>query len=289
MEGSKKRLKEITKKQLKQELEKKSEKFYDSKNKDIYTDDLSIMFDSIEIEAWGSGEAGHIADTSVNCKSHVCSTKSRSGMPGDYIKAKLRIDPDYPLIKIRAAEEGNNNENHTSSKNGKSTFIEICSLDKQDCKKLITVAGGNKYRTYNPENTSYKKTAIHRENLRLEGKITTANTLKSIQDNQIAYIENGEIKYKTVSCTSDFRSSIPGAGSCIDKSKGIYSKGSPGYVKIKPIIEKFDKKEISDFIEKKIKDLYSLGTITNSSVGSLNVNKKKNRRGSQKRTARVIT
>ncbi|WP_025264328.1 hypothetical protein [Wolbachia endosymbiont of Onchocerca volvulus] len=94
--------------------------------------------------------------------------------------------------------------------------------------------------------------------------------MKSIQDNQIAYIENGEIKYKTVSCTSDFRSSIPGVGGCIDKSKG-----SPEYVKIKPIIEKFNKKEISDFIKKTIKNLYSLGTITNSSVGSLNVNIRK--------------
>ncbi len=99
--------------------------------------------------------------------------------------------------------------------------------------------------------------------------------MKSIQDNQIAYIENGEIKYKTVSCTSDFRSSIPGVGGCIDKSKGVYSKGSPEYVKIKPIIEKFNKKEISDFIKKTIKNLYSLGTITNSSVGSLNVNIRK--------------
>ncbi len=69
-------------------------------------------------------------------------------MPGDYIKTKLRIDPDYPLIKIRAIEERSNNENPISSKNGKSTFIKMCSLDKQDREKSITVAGESKHRRY---------------------------------------------------------------------------------------------------------------------------------------------
>lgn len=64
------------------------------------------MFDRVEIEAWGSGEAGHIKDTPINCRSSVCSTESRAGMPGDYIKAKLEIDPNYPVIKVKVTEGG---------------------------------------------------------------------------------------------------------------------------------------------------------------------------------------
>lgn len=83
----------------KRELEKNSEKSYKPEDGDVYTDDLSIMFDRVEIEAWGSGEAGHIAGQAL-------STESRAGMPGDYIKAKLKIDPDYPVMEVKVTEGG---------------------------------------------------------------------------------------------------------------------------------------------------------------------------------------
>ncbi|MDX5517997.1 MAG: hypothetical protein O7177_00070, partial [Wolbachia endosymbiont of Andrena agilissima] len=62
LEGLKKKLKEKLKEIIKEhlknkkpDLEKNNEKSYDHKNKDVYTDDLSIKFDRIKIEAWGSG------------------------------------------------------------------------------------------------------------------------------------------------------------------------------------------------------------------------------------------
>ncbi|WP_353277873.1 hypothetical protein [Wolbachia endosymbiont (group A) of Agelastica alni] len=283
LEGLKKKLKEklkeIIKEQLKNkkpDLEKNNEKSYDHENKDVYTDDLSIMFDRIEIEAWGSGEAGHIKDTAH-------STESRVGMPGDYIKAKLKIDPDYPMIKVQVTEGGGNQTDELSQKDGGPIFIEMCRSDKQDCKPLITVAGGGKYRTYGGKN--YKETVIHKQDLKLEEKIVKADKLKSTQDNQIAYIENGEIKYKTVECKRGFRSNKHGAGGYIDKNKeihdknsprhmqkGIYGKGSPGYVKIRPIIKEFDEEGINAAIKKVIEDQYDLETMTDFWVGDLNVN-----------------
>lgn len=282
LEGLKKKLKEklkeIIKEQLKNkkpDLEKNNEKSYDHKNKDVYTDDLSIKFDRIKIEAWGSGEAGHIQGS--GCDNQKChSTESRVGMPGDYIKAKLKIDPNYPIIKVQVTEGGGNQENNSSDKDGGPIFIKMCRSDKQDCKPLITVAGGGKYRKYGGKN--YKETVIHKQDLKLEEKIVKADKLKSTQDNQIAYIENGEIKYETVECKSGFRSNKHGAGGCIDKKppkhmqKGIYGKGSPGYVKIRPIIKEFDEEEINAAIKKVIEDLYDLETMTDFWVGDLNVN-----------------
>ncbi|NEV49752.1 hypothetical protein EUZ93_04715 [Wolbachia pipientis] len=281
----KEKLKEIIKEQLKNkkpDLEKNNEKSYDHKNKDVYTDDLSIKFDRIKIEAWGSGEAGHIQGS--GCDNQKChSTESRVGMPGDYIKAKLKIDPNYPIIKVQVTEGGGNRENNSSDKDGGPIFIEMCRLDKQNCRPLITVAGGGKYRKYGGK--KYKKTVIHKQDLKLEEKIVKADKLKSTQDNQIAYIENGEIKYETVECKSGFRSNKPGAGGCIDKNKeihdknsprhmqkGIYGKGFPGYVKIRPIIKEFDEEEINAAIKKAIEDLYDLETMTDFWVGDLNVN-----------------
>ncbi|WP_353274952.1 hypothetical protein [Wolbachia endosymbiont (group A) of Ennomos erosarius] len=285
LEGLKKKLKEIIKEQLKnkkQELEKKSEKSYDHKNKDVYTDDLSIKFDRIKIEAWGGGEAGHIQGS--GCNNQKChSTESRVGMPGDYIKAKLKIDPNYPIIKVQVTEGGGNQENNSSGKDGGPIFIEMCNSQKQHCQQLITVAGGGEYRTYGGK--KYKKTVIHKQDLKLEEKIVKADKLKSTQDNQIAYIENGEIKYKTVECKRGFRSNKHGAGGCIDKNKeihdknsprhmqkGIYGKGSPGYVKIRPIIKEFDEEGINAAIKKVIEDQYDLETMTDFWVGDLNVN-----------------
>ncbi|WP_410541744.1 hypothetical protein [Wolbachia endosymbiont (group A) of Agelastica alni] len=286
-EGLKKKLKEIIKKQLKdkkQELEKNSEKSYKPEDGDVYTDDLSIMFDRVEIEAWGSGEAGHIQGS--GCKSENChSTESRVGMPGDYIKAQLEIDPNYPRINIRVTEGGGNQENNSSDKDGGPIFIKMCRSDKQDCKPLITVAGGGMYRTYGPERTSYRDTIIHEPSLKLEERIITADALKSTEDDKITYIEDGKVKYETVNCESNFRSNKPGAGGCIDKNKeihdensprymqkGIYGKGSPGYVKIRPIMKEFDEEEINAAIKKVIEDLYDLETMTDFWVGDLNVN-----------------
>ncbi|MGL9779110.1 MAG: hypothetical protein ACR5K5_02465 [Wolbachia sp.] len=254
----------------KRELEKNSEKSYKPEDGNVYTDDLSIMFDRVEIEAWGSGEAGHIKDTPINCKSSVCSTESRAGMPGDYIKAKLKIDPNYPVIKVKVTEGGGNQENNSSDKDGGPIFIKMCRSDKQDCKPLITVAGGGVHRTYGGKN--YKNTIIHEPGLELEKTIIPASTLKSTEDNKITYIENGEIKYETIECKSGLRSSRPGAGGCIDKSKRVYGKGSPGYVKIRPIIKEFDKEEINDAIEKVTRDLYDLEAMTDFSTKDLNVN-----------------
>ncbi|WP_265039659.1 hypothetical protein [Wolbachia endosymbiont (group A) of Trypoxylon clavicerum] len=277
LEGLKKKLKEklkeIIKEQLKNkkpDLEKNNEKSYDHKNKDVYTDDLSIKFDRIKIiEAWGSGEAGHIQGS--GCDNQKChSTESRVGMPGDYIKAKLKIDPNYPIIKVQVTEGGGNQESNLSDKDGGPVFIEMCNSQKQHCQQLITVAGGGEYRTYSGK--GYEETVIHKQDLKLEEKIVKADKLKSTQDNQIAYIENGEIKYETVECGSGLRSSRSGAGGCINKSKGIYGKGSPGYVKIRPIIKEFDEEEINAAIKKVIEDLYDLETMTDFWVGDLNVN-----------------
>ncbi|MBV2146261.1 MAG: hypothetical protein KTM48_06280 [Wolbachia endosymbiont of Pissodes strobi] len=279
LEGLKKKLKEklkeIIKEQLKNkkpDLEKNNEKSYDHENKDVYTDDLSIKFDRVEIEAWGSGEAGHIKDTPINCESSVCSTESRAGMPGDYIKAKLKIDPNYPVIKVKVTEGGGNQENNSSDKDGGPIFIKMCRSDKQDCKPLITVAGGGMYRTYGPERTSYRDTIIHEPSLELEKTVIPASALKSTEDNKITYIEDGQVKYEIIECGSGLRSSKPGAGGCIYKSKEIYGKGSPGYVKIRPIIKEFDKEEINDAIEKVTRDLYDLEAMTDFSTKDLNVN-----------------
>ncbi|WP_434732032.1 hypothetical protein [Wolbachia endosymbiont of Zygogramma bicolorata] len=279
LEGLKKKvkekLKEIIKEQLKNkkpDLEKNNEKSYDPESKDVYTDDLSIMFDRVEIEAWGSGEAGHIKDTPINCESSVCSTESRAGMPGDYIKAKLKIDPNYPVIKVKVTEGGGNQENNSSDKDGGPIFIKMCRSDKQDCKSLITVAGGGMYRTYGPERTSYRDTIIHEPSLELEKIVIPASALKSTENNKITYIEDGQVKYEIIECGSGLRSSKPGAGGCIYKSKEIYGKGSPGYVKIRPITKEFDKEEINDAIEKVTRDLYDLEAMTDFSTKDLNVN-----------------
>ncbi len=227
------------------------------------------MFDRIEVEVWGSGEAGHIQGS--GCKHKDChSTESRAGMPGDYIKAKLKIDPNYPIIKVQVTEGGGNQENNSSDKDGGPIFIKMCRSDKQDCKPLITVIGGGKYRIYGGK--EYKKTVIHKQDLRLEEKIVKADKLKSTQDNQIAYIENGEIKYETVECKRGFRSNKHGAGGCIHMQKGIYGKGSTGYVKIRPIIKEFDEEEINAAIKKVIGDQYDFETMIDFWVGDLNVN-----------------
>lgn len=159
-------------------------------------------------------------------------------------------------------------------------FVRKCSVGKKECKNLITMGGGGIYKMY-PDRDDDKNYIDYTEtiidgSLQLEGKkIITITTpeLRVTEDNMIAYIENGEIKYETVPCERGFRSSKPGAGGCIDKKppkhmqKGIYGKGSAGYVKITPIIKGFDINIINDAIEKMIGNRYDLGNVRDFLTG----------------------
>ncbi|MDR2045535.1 MAG: hypothetical protein LBP77_00830 [Rickettsiales bacterium] len=280
LEGLKKKLKEKKLKEklkeiIEKELEKKSEKSHDfgSRNHDV--DGSQITSSHVEIEVWGSGEAGHIKDTPADCKHYVdsatgknaCSTETRAGMPGDYIKAKLEIDPDYPIIDIEVSEGGGNREKRYTDKDGDPIFIRKCRVSKQECKDLITMGGGGIYKEYEYKGRyrDYMETIID-GSVELKDRVIIVRP-QSDEDNKIAYIENGEIKYETVECRKGFRSSKPGAGGCIDKSKGIYGKGSAGYVKITPIIKGFDINIIDDAIEKMIGNRYDLGNVRDFLTG----------------------
>lgn len=239
-------------------------------------DGSQITSSHVEIEVWGYGEAGHIKDTPTYCGSYVddatkknaCSTETRAGMPGDYIKAKLEIDPDYPIIDIEVSEGGGNREKRYTDKDGGPVFIRKCRVGKQECEDLIAMGGGGIYKEYEYKGRyrDYMETIID-DSVKLK-KETIVKGLQFTEDNRIAYIENGEIKYETVECRRDFRSSSkPGAGGCIDKSKGIYGKGSAGYVKVTPIIKGFDINKINDAIEKMIGDQYNLGNVRDFLTG----------------------
>ncbi|MDG7052844.1 MAG: hypothetical protein LKM45_03065 [Wolbachia endosymbiont of Alcedoecus sp.] len=256
--GLKAKLKEIIKKQLekkKQEIEEKDRKTYDLG--DGYTGDLS-PYDYVEIEAWGGGEAGHIAGKAK-------STESRPGMPGDYIKAKLKIDPSHPVIKVKVTEGGGGQEDSPSNKDGGPTWIEMCDSHRQDCQPLITVAGGGEHRTYGGQD--YKETKVNVNDLKL-GEPTIVTGIASTQDNQVAYIENGKIEHESVSCADTFISNKPGAGGCIDKSKRSYSKGSPGHVKIKPMFDKIDESKINVAVDEMVDNLKDI-TIDDPFINSL--------------------
>uniref|UniRef100_A0AAU7YP73 Uncharacterized protein n=1 Tax=Wolbachia endosymbiont of Oeneis ivallda TaxID=3171168 RepID=A0AAU7YP73_9RICK len=265
LDGLKKRLREIIVTQLKhkkQIIEDRDQKLYELG--DGYTDDLS-MYDYVEIEAWGGGEAGHINSTAQ-------STENRPGMPGDYIKAKLRVNPSYPYIKVKVTEGGGGQENDKSNKDGGPTLIKMCrDLSETICKDLITVAGGGTYRTYGGKN--YKDTIIHEQNLKLEEEVVKGDKLDSREDNKIAYIRNGEIGYENVKkCSKNYVNKKYGAGGCINKSTKSYSKGAPGYVKIKPIFDKIDKervKKIDDAIEKMIQNPDDITGIDDSLINKL--------------------
>ncbi|WP_353275853.1 hypothetical protein [Wolbachia endosymbiont (group A) of Pipizella viduata] len=271
LEGLTEKLKEIIEKQP----EKKSEKSHDFGNGNHDVDGSQITSSHVEIEVWGSGEAGHIENTPSGCKQYMdmhankdaCSTETRAGMPGDYIKAELDIDPDYPIIEVKVSEGGGNQESRYTDKDGGPIFVRKCSVGKKECKDLITMGGGGIYKMYPHGNNyndyksykSYMETIIDDSvKLKKENKKTG---LRVTEDNKITYIENGEIKYETVKCSKGFRSSKPGAGGCIDKSKGIYGKGSTGQVKVTPIIKGFDKNIIKDAIEKKIGNQYDPGEV----------------------------
>ncbi|MDD9336011.1 MAG: hypothetical protein PV345_01335 [Wolbachia sp.] len=256
------KLQNLIKKQLKKKklkFEKDSKKSYEIQGTGSkYTNDLS-KYDYVEIEAWGGGEAGHIKDKAL-------STENRPGMPGDYIKAKLKIDPDYPLIiQAEVTDGGSNRGIEKSDKNGGPTIIKICDSQKQNCRKLITVAGGG----VKTQDLEEKETKVHVENFvgnlkLIEEKIIKGNEFKSTEDNRIAYIENGEIKYKKVSvCDISNTNQIYGAGGCINKSGSCenYSKGSPGYVEIRPKMNDIDESKVNDAVGKVIEDPSSIKTI----------------------------
>ncbi len=265
LEGLKKKLREIIKKQLeskKQNIEEKNRKLYELG--DGYTDNLSV-YDYVEIEAWGGGEAGHVIG-----KAH--STVNKPGRPGDYIKAKLKVNPSYPYIKVKVTEGGGGQEDNESNKDGGPTLIKMCrNSSGVNCKDLITVAGGGTYRTYGGRD--YKDTIIHEQNLKLEEEVVKGDELNSRKDNKIAYIRNGEIGYKDVTkCSQSYTNKIYGAGGCINKSTKSYSKGAPGYVKIKPMFDKINKervKKIDDAIEKMIQNPNDIIAIDDSLINKL--------------------
>ncbi|KLT22565.1 hypothetical protein wVul_0930 [Wolbachia endosymbiont of Armadillidium vulgare str. wVulC] len=265
LEGLKKKLREIIKKQLeskKQNIEEKNRKLYELG--DGYTDNLSV-YDYVEIEAWGGGEAGHVIG-----KAH--STVNKPGRPGDYIKAKLKVNPSYPYIKVKVTEGGGGQEDNESNKDGGPTLIKMCRNSSEvSCKDLITVAGGGTYRTYGGRD--YKDTIIHEQNLKLEEEVVKGDELNSRKDNKIAYIRNGEIGYKDVTkCSQSYTNKIYGAGGCINKSTKSYSKGAPGYVKIKPMFDKINKervKKIDDAIEKMIQNPNDIIAIDDSLINKL--------------------
>ncbi|CCE77720.1 conserved hypothetical protein [Wolbachia pipientis wAlbB] len=265
LDGLKKRLREIIVTQLKHKkkiIEDRDQKLYELG--DSYTDDLS-MYDYVEIEAWGGGEAGHIADKAQ-------STVSRLGMPGDYIKAKLRVNPSYPYIKVKVTEGGGGQEDDKSNKDGGPTLIKMCRDSSETiCKDLITVAGGGTYRTYGGRD--YKDTIIHEQSLKLKEEIKKGDKLNSSKDNKIAYIENGEIGYKDVTkCSKNYVNKTYGAGGCINESSKSYSKGAPGYANIKPIFEEINEKrvkKIDDAIEKMIQNPDDITGIDDSLINKL--------------------
>ncbi|MBA8756541.1 hypothetical protein HCR15_05820 [Wolbachia pipientis] len=258
LEGLKEKLKEIIEKQLekeKQEPKKKSEKSHVFGSGDYDVDGSQITSSRVEIEVWGCGEAGHIKDTPYTYTPN--STESRVGMPGDYIKAELEIDLDYPIINIKVEQGGGNREKEYTDKDGGPIFIRKCRLGKQECKDLITMGSGGIYKIY--EYKDYTEPIID-DSVKLKEKTTTTG-LRVTEDNKTIYIENGEIKHETVKCSKGFGSSKPGAGGCIDKSKRIYGKGSAGQVKVTPIIKGFDINIINDAIEKMIGNRYDPGEV----------------------------
>lgn len=245
----------------KEKLESKNEKPYGVKSSG-YTDDLSD-YKYVEIEAWGGGEAGHIAG-------QAGSQENRIGMAGDYIKAKLEIDSNYPVIQVKVTEGGGGYEGDILYKDGGPTIIKMCKdKTERDCQDLITAAGGGKHKRYG-QGMQKKETKVHRSLKQGETqdiKIVKVEDIKD-QDKKVAYIENGMIKYESVRCdnldsNNANSSSKHGAGGCIDKNgRGKnYSKGASGYAKVKPILGEIDKTKINDVVEKLVDKLESIKNI----------------------------
>lgn len=216
---------------------------YEFSGDNNYTSDLS-KYGYIEIEAWGGGEAGHI-------QGEAHSTESRPGMPGDYIKVQLKVDPEYPIIRAKATEGGGELRSHISNKDGGPTWVEMCNVRRQDCKPLITVTGGGIHKEYGGQR--YNETKVHDNlgNLKVLGNPTVIEGKKFTRDNQIAYIESGKIKHEAMQCSST-NSNKHGAGGCINTKSKIYGRGSPGYVMIRSI--KIDHEEVKEIIDTFVKN-----------------------------------
>lgn len=216
---------------------------YEFSGDNNYTSDLS-KYGYIEIEAWGGGEAGHI-------QGEAHSTESRPGMPGDYIKVQLKVDPEYPIIRAKATEGGGELRSHISNKDGGPTWVEMCNVRRQDCKPLITVTGGGIHKEYGGQR--YNETKVHDNlgNLKVLGNPTVIEGKKFTRDNQIAYIERGKIKHEAMQCSST-NSNKHGAGGCINTKSKIYGRGSPGYVMIRSI--KIDHEEVKEIIDTFVKN-----------------------------------
>ncbi|MBV0899994.1 MAG: hypothetical protein KTV77_04590 [Wolbachia endosymbiont of Fragariocoptes setiger] len=259
LEGLKENINSIMKRYLKSkksELESESNKTFEFGNDSNYTGNLS-KYKYVEIEAWGGGEAGHIEDKAK-------SDETRIGKPGDYIKAKLKIDKGYPFFRIKVTEGGGRIKDHLSNKDGGPTIIEICpSSDHSNCKELVTIRGGGKYHKYGLPEVLYDETKIHRE--LQEGEdlhITKGDDLNHNNKNkEIAYIENNKINFDTVNtCKMDYMSNRYGAGGCIDTETGTYGRGKAGGAIIKPIMEEIPMVEIEKTIDNLLEDKNSNNT-----------------------------
>lgn len=243
-------------KSTKSKRESENNKTFEFGNDSNYTSNLS-QYKYVEIEAWGGGEAGHIAGKAYSTKN-----TTRIGKPGDYIKAKLKIDKGYPFFRIKVTEGGGGIKDRIQNKDGGPTIIEICpSSDHSNCKELITIRGGGDYHQYGGD--TYNKTKIHRELQEGEdlhiteiGKdlpITKGDDLNN--NKKIAYIENGKISLETVNiCEMDYMSNRYGAGGCIDEETGTYGRGKAGGAIIKPIMEEIPMVKIEETIDKLLED-----------------------------------
>ncbi|WP_148115238.1 hypothetical protein [Wolbachia pipientis] len=192
--------------------------------------DLS-QYEFVDIEAWGGGEDGNLAE-------------NRLGMPGDYVKARLSINRDYPFITMEMIKAVENIESGTLESVGSahSIIIKMCQdREAKVCKPLIKVAGGKR--------SGEDKTTIYEPSLPLQVDIVTGDKVNSSEDNKIAYIEDGQIKYGGVrSCGFNNKSIKYGAGGCINKHNKSYSKGCSGGVVIKPILHEITEDEIKNLI-----------------------------------------
>ena len=251
LQGLKENINSIMEKYLKikkSELESKNNKTFGFHSSSNYTGNLS-QYKYVEIEAWGGGEAGHI-------KSQAHSIETRIGKPGDYIKAKLEVDHNYPSFRIRVTEGGGGIKDRLSNKDGGPTIIEKCSnSDHNNCIELITIRGGGNSHEYG--GVKYNETKIHRDLRKGEDlRITKGDDQNYDNKNkEIAYIENYKINFDTVNtCEMDDVSNRYGAGGCIDTKDGAYGKGASGGAIIKPIIEEIPIEEIRDTIGKLLED-----------------------------------
>ncbi|MBD0391907.1 hypothetical protein IC220_05610 [Wolbachia endosymbiont of Pentalonia nigronervosa] len=253
---------------IKTKQEDQYKKRFDLAGSGNYTDDLS-KYEYVEIEAWGGGEAGHISG-------QARSKENRIGMPGDYIRAKLKVDSNYPYLKATVTEGGGNVTQSITNKDGGPTIIEMCSSNSGGkCKPLVTAAGGGRFKQYG-QGMQRIETKVHRDLQPGETQNIKVASPEMRKNKQAAYIvynmisNTSEIRYETVNrCSDDFKSNMYGAGGCVDKSRGIYSKGSPGHVIIRPMGNEINKDEISKAINDLLEDKNKGININDETIKSL--------------------